>query len=418
MKKKVLVISQNFYPELGSAGNRIKNIYKLLREENYDVRVLTTEPTYPNRNIYEDEQFWDDDSLNREEHDIKRIKVWNRKYSRSIINRLFYYLEIAFKMLFHILQDRNKYDVIFVTSPPIFIAFAGLFAKYRFRSRLILDIRDLWPETLKGVGVFNFPTILSFFSKLEKLLYIKADHIVVNSKGFIDYIAYTRGIPIDKIKFLPNSARKKELALKQAGEGEFTVIYAGNIGLAQDVKTLMDLARQLNEYSINLTVMGYGFNRLAFIDYIKENNLTNVRFVKPSTRKECLDVISSHHVGIVTLNDKKVFETVLPGKIVDYMTCGIPIVASVSGYSKEVIEKHEVGFVSETHNATNMIKHILTLSMDSEVRAKFSQNALKYVGQHFLWEKNIHILISLIENSDSLYQVSKGKDSIEKVDGV
>lgn len=322
------MISQNFYPELGSAGNRIKNIYKLLKQENYAVTVLTTEPSYPNRALYEDEQFWDDDSISKEDGDVKRIKVRNRKYSSSILNRLLFYLEITIKIMFTIIKDRQKYDVIFVTSPAIFIAFAGLFAKYRFRCRLILDIRDLWPETLKGVGVFNYKPVISFFSKLEKLLYKKSDHIIVNSKGFINFIN-NRGVPIEKISFMPNSAREEELAQKPAGEGGFSVIYAGNIGLAQDIQLLKDLAKQLNKYEIQLTVMGYGYNTKELVHYIEENNLSNVRFMKPATRKKCLELISKHHIGLVVLNDKKVFETVLPGKIVDYMTCGIPIVAAV-----------------------------------------------------------------------------------------
>jgi glycosyltransferase involved in cell wall biosynthesis len=409
------MISQNFYPELGSAGNRIKNIFKLLKKEKYDVTVLTTEPSYPSRAIYEDEQFWDDDSIRKDDADVKRITVRNRKYSSSIMNRLLFYLEITSKILRTIRKDRNKYDVIFVTSPAIFIAFAGLFAKYRFKCRLILDIRDLWPETLKGVGVFNYPLILSFFSLLEKILYKKADHIIVNSMGFIDFIV-NRGISREKISFMPNSAMKGELAQKPAGEGEFSVIYAGNIGLAQDIQLLKDLAKQLNEHNIQLTIMGYGFNKQELIQYIEENHLSNVRFFKPVTRKNSLEIISSHHIGLVVLNDKKVFETVLPGKIVDYMTCGIPIVASVSGYSKDVLEKQEVGLVSESHSVENVVQHILTLSKDPQLRARFSQNALQYVQQHFLWEHNIRILTSVIENKMSVNKVSNEADSIEKVD--
>src|SRR5699024_7750718 len=112
MSKKILLISQNFYPEIGSAGNRTKNMYLLLKEKNYDVSILTTDPTYPNRNLYDDESFWDDQELNKESSKIKRVKINNKKYSRNIINRLFYYLEMAIKMLFYILFNRNKYDVI------------------------------------------------------------------------------------------------------------------------------------------------------------------------------------------------------------------------------------------------------------------------------------------------------------------
>ncbi|MEE6133306.1 glycosyltransferase family 4 protein [Priestia sp. GS2] len=414
MSKKVLVISQHFYPEIGSAGNRMKNIYKLLKAKGYDVEVLTTEPTYPNKKIYSNERLWDDDEINNA-RDINRIEVKSRKYSRSIMNRLLYYLEIALKMILFILFNRKKYDVIFVTSPQIFIAVVGLVAKYRYRSKMILDIRDLWPESLKGVGVFNYRIVISLFSKLERLLYVKADEIIVNSKGFIDFIVNNHRIPLKKIHFMPNAARSEEIRLGHKKDGErFKVMYAGNIGLAQDVNILMELARKLNEYDIDLTVMGYGFKKKEFVKFKDEFGLRNVTFLKPSTRYECLKEISNHHVGIVTLNGKEVFETVLPGKIIDYMTCGTPIVAAVSGYSRTVIEENNVGIVSNAHTVEEMLNHVLYLYKNPILQKKMSKNARKYVESHFSWEKNIQVLIDLIEDREFV-PVYEQLNSVEPV---
>ena len=209
-ESRILIISQNFYPEIGSAGNRIKNIFQLLEQDGYHVTILTTEPSYPNKKIYSDERFWNDETLNGSTN-VNRIKINNKKYSFSIINRLLYYLEVAIKMLFFVLFDRKKYDAIFVSSPPIFIGFVGLIAKYHYHARLILDVRDLWPESLKGVGVFNYKIIINFFSLFEKVLYKKADNIIVNSLGFIDYITEKTNINKNSIKFMPNSARINEI---------------------------------------------------------------------------------------------------------------------------------------------------------------------------------------------------------------
>jgi len=393
----------------------MKNVYKLLKENDYDVDVLTTEPTYPNKKIYSDEQFWDDDSLD-EENDVTRVKVANRKYSRSIINRLWYYLEIAFRMILFILFDRKKYDVIFVTSPPIFIAIVGLVAKYRYQTKMILDIRDLWPESLKGVGVFNYRFIIYIFSRLEKLLYVKADKIIVNSQRFKDFIIGNYHIPLNKISFMPNAARQEEISPIESGDGPFKVMYAGNIGLAQDVTILMELAKELNEYDIQLTVMGYGFKKREFVKFAKEHKLSNVNFMKPSTRKECLKTISAHHIGIVTLNGKEVFETVLPGKIIDYMTCSLPIVGAVSGYAKMIIETTEAGIVAKSHDAEEMLKHILYLYQRPSLRSEMALNSRKYVQQHFLWERNINVLINLIENRVSTYEEMAPVETREKAE--
>ncbi|MFS0674942.1 glycosyltransferase family 4 protein [Ornithinibacillus sp. 179-J 7C1 HS] len=391
--KKILIISQNFYPEIGSAGNRMKNIYLLLKERGYNVKVLTTEPTYPNRKFYQDKKFWDDEDLNLD-HDVHRIKVSNKKYSRSLLNRLFYYIEIAIRMILYIIKNKGEFTTVLTTSPPIFVAIVGLFAKRFYKAKLILDIRDLWPESLNGVGVFNNPFIMKVFKKIEKLLYTKASEIVVNSRGFIEYIVSQHTASSTNITYIPNGARNDEITKRNLDS--FKVIYAGNIGLAQDDFVLKKLAKELYNRSIELTIIGYGLRRDSLLEYCKENNLENVSFLSPTTRDECLNIISTHQVGIVTLEDKDVFKTVLPGKIIDYMTCGVPIVGSVSGYSKEVILSEQVGFVSEENDVKELIYYIDTLKANPLLSKEMSENGNFYVRNAFLWESNINSLVEIL----------------------
>ena len=396
-KNKILIISQNFYPEIGSAGNRIKNIFQLLKHEGYEVTVLTTDPSYPNKNLYSDPKFWNDDSLN-EINDVHRIKVRNKKYSFSILNRLLYYIEVAIKMLFFVLFDKNKYNIIFVTTPPIFIGFVGLFAKLRYNAKMILDVRDLWPESLKGVGVFNYKFIIMFFSLCETFLYKKASHIIVNSIGFIDYISNKSMIDRKKIKFMPNSARVGEVAIeKEESHSQFKVIYTGNIGLAQDVDFLKELSIKLNEQKVKLSIVGYGLKKSELIQFAKSNKLENVSFLSPTTRAECLRINTQHDIGLISLNNKEVFDTVLPGKLIDYMISGLPVVASVSGYSKQLIEKYGTGYVSETRDTDEMIKYILYLKNNPEIREQLKVECLKLINSHFLWEKNIQVLLNMLD---------------------
>lgn len=166
MKVKILMITQNFYPEIGSAGNRMKNMFLMLKQKGYHVEVLTTEPTYPSREIYSQDCFWNEQEIDSDQN-ITRLSVQNKRYSSSLFSRLFYYLEIMLKMFFYVTKDKNKYDIVFVTSPPIFVAFVGLVAKYRYKAKLLLDIRDLWPESLKGVGVFHHSWVIWLFEKME-----------------------------------------------------------------------------------------------------------------------------------------------------------------------------------------------------------------------------------------------------------
>jgi glycosyltransferase involved in cell wall biosynthesis len=396
--KRVLIISQHFYPEIGSHANRIKNLYIQLQKKNFYVTILTTEPSYPNKKIYENEHFWDEESLNCEKENIVRIGITNRKYSNSIFNRLIYYLEIAFKFILLILKDKKQYDYIFATSPPIFTGFVGLFAKYRYKSKFILDIRDLWPESLKGVGVFNYPVILNIFGAFEKILYKKSDKIVINSLGFQEYIQNKAGIEETKILFIPNGAVKEELAPADRKENEpKKIIYAGNLGLAQDTEFIHQLVPLLNKEGIHLTIIGYGVNRNHLINSIKEYK--NVTVIKPLTRKECFTIISQHDLGLVTLKDKEVFKTVLPGKIVDYLTCGVPIIGIVDGYAKEVIEKEEVGITSDGHDPQQILSDIRKLLEDDILRKKMARRAHEVILHHFNWETNIEKLENYLNES-------------------
>jgi glycosyltransferase involved in cell wall biosynthesis len=397
--KKILIISQNFYPEIGSAGNRMKNIFLLLKKRGYDVEILTTEPTYPTKKIYENDDFWDDPSINEYESSIKRIKIGNRKYSRSIFNRLLFYLEMYFKFIYQVLVNRSKYEVVFVTSPAIFVAMVGVIAKWRYRAKLILDVRDLWPESLKGVGVFNYKPLLAFFNKIELWIYKSSDEIIINSLGFRDHIVNKRKIDSSKLSFMPNAARLNEIRSNTTNTDRFKVIYAGNIGLAQDGDLLIELAKELWKKNIDFTIIGYGLNRQEVYDEIKKNDLSNVKFISPKTRKECLEIIAQHHVGIVTLNEKAVFDTVLPGKVIDYMTCGVPIVAAVSGYSKEVIEEEHVGFAVADRDSQRLVDLIEFLKQNKKVLNKMSRNGNKYVKKNFNWDANIDTLVDVIDKS-------------------
>ncbi|WEZ28225.1 hypothetical protein [Bacillus subtilis] len=124
MSKKILIITQNFYPELGSAGNRLKNIYLLLKQRGYDIQVLTTEPTYPSREIYKEKLFWNEDVINKDPS-VMRVSVKNKKYNSSFLSRLLYYLEIMIKMLKEIRKEPKKFDIIFVSSPPFLLLLSG-----------------------------------------------------------------------------------------------------------------------------------------------------------------------------------------------------------------------------------------------------------------------------------------------------
>lgn len=396
MSKRILLITQNFYPEIGSAGNRLKNIFLMLHRKGYDVKVLTTDPSYPEKNFYDHPDLWDEEELNNQDERIVRVKVKNKKYAFNFFNRLFYYLEIMFRMIIFIFKDKNKYDLIYVTTPPIFVAFAGIIAKFRYKTKMILDVRDLWPDSLKGVGIFKNPMIIGFFKLAEKYIYSKSDHIIINSQGFQKHLQDQES----KLTFIPNSARREELPKGIARMSkEFKIVFAGNLGLAQDVDIFRDIVIRLKDYNIKFIILGYGVNKKELEKEILEKQLKNVKFVMPVSRKECLKMMANCDIGIATLNHSIIFETVLPGRIIDYLSCQLPVVASLSGYSKKLIEQEKVGLVAKTKTSDEMVSLILRLYHQPELVQEMKTNCEKFIEKNFLWENNIIILDNVIKNT-------------------
>lgn len=308
--KSVLMIVQNFYPEIGSAGNRMKNVYLNLKRSGYEVTVITLKPSYPHQSLYQDAHFWDEVDI--EEKDIIRIQPDKvKRYTSNMGRRLLHYLEAMWLFIYTIIRLEKKYDYVFVTTPPIFPIFAALIAKKKMKAKLITDVRDLWPESLQGVGVFTNKWILKMAFFLERKIYQHSNQIIINSPGFRDYIL-SKGVKNDDIQFIPNSLTADELNLKKRlppiSENRIKVVYTGNIGLAQDIKKLIEVAEKLKEHKqIEFTIIGYGYRMSEVQDEISSKGLTNIKVIKAMNRRVTLNEVSSSHIAYVSLVEKDVF---------------------------------------------------------------------------------------------------------------
>lgn len=212
---------------------------------------------------------------------------------------------------------------------------------------MILDVRDLWPESLIGVGITKSRLLLTPLYWLEKWMYRQADQLVINSEGFRSYIE-GRGIAPEKIHYIPNSIEENEWLIKRRKVSEqVRVVYTGNIGLAQDVFLLLDVAQELQqEEDICFQVVGYGYHKQTFERLVKERGLTNIEFLDAMPRWDALKQLAKSDIAFATLVESTAFDTVTPGKIIDYMAMGCAIVGAVSGHAAHVIEEAGAGYVS------------------------------------------------------------------------
>lgn len=395
----VLMICQNFYPEIGSAANRMKNIFKRIEQQGSEVHVLTSEPLYPTAELYRDAIFWDEPSLDAAK--ITRIQPRNRRATTNLWRRLRLFIEQFILAVQEVRHDKKQYAYIYATTPSIFMGLVGVVAKNIKKAPLILDVRDLWPESLVGVGITKSRLLLAPLYWLEKWMYRQADQIIINSEGFRSYIE-SKGIDSSKIHYIPNSINEKEWLIQRRKVSEqVRVVYTGNIGLAQDVFLLLDVAERLKQDTqIEFHVVGYGYHKEKFEARVLERGLTNIHLVDAMPRSEALRQLSKSDIAFATLVESTAFDTVTPGKIIDYMAMGCAIVGAVSGHAAKVIEDAGAGMVSRKRNCEEIVEHIRYLAKHPEVCTTMGQSGVKYVHANFDWQKNQERLFEAIRQTD------------------
>lgn len=402
--KKILIITQNFYPEVGSGANRMTRIAQYLTKHGMEVTVLTTDPNYPNRNLYENVEK-NDEKLGI--HRVIRIETKVTNYTKNMFKRLALYLEMTKKLMQAIKKLETEIDIILITSPPIFMAFAGWYAKKKMKKPLIVDIRDLWPDSLAGVRVFSNQWLLKIAYKLEAFMYKIADALIINSEGFLTDVK--KKVDNQKpIAFMPNSLCQEEFDFAQANQKErepnqpWKVIYAGNLGLAQNIHKLLELAMEYRGTKhIEFEIMGYGAKAQEIQNQIANLDLPFVKFISGATRDEAWRKIQEGDIAYVTLVDHEVFNHVLPGKIIDYMAMGKPILGDLSGYGAEIIEAANCGFVPKERTVESLRKALNQMIEEENVRLMMAENGRKYAEENFNWEKNIHVLLNILEEKNA-----------------
>ena len=388
---KILLITQNFYPEIGSGANRLKNLYVQL-SKNHEVEVLTTDPSYPNAKMYKEDKYWNNQFVN-ESKDIMRLNMRMNKQSKSMIFRLLYYFELAYKVRVYVRKYQKLYDAVYVTTPNIFIPWAAFFQKKKTGVKRILEVRDLWPDSVRDVEKMNIDIIFPVLKFMEKMLYKQSDKIVINNEGFRKYI--NRMIKNKPILFLPNAFSEDEVQFEKAPDN-FRVIYTGNIGFAQSYEKLQEMAHKLEENKINFKIIGYGMNAHLFQSYIEYNDFKYVTFEEEKTREECLVEIRNSNVQLSILKDSEVFLNVLPGKVIDGIASGVPVVTNLGGYTSDLVNEYQVGYAKEKATSDELADAIKKIKASKELETEMRTNSKRLSRSHFLWETNIEKLEEFI----------------------
>jgi colanic acid biosynthesis glycosyl transferase WcaI len=325
---KVLIISQHFPPEKSGNASRIFDMSSHLQKLGLDITVLAPHPCFPSGSF---KRKWSI-SESREMNGIKVINLlaWQPNCQNpGFMGRIAYYLTFPLHTILWIFFNSRKFDVIITSAPPIFTGFGGIPAKLLFRKKWVMDVRDLWINASISLGFLKKGSLLEKISRAyEQFCYSNTDMICITTEELGQDILRTYK-KVDKrmMKITPNGVDTNlfyPLNIPKKNQ----IIYAGNIGHAQDLEDVILAMKKINEqFDLKLLIVGDGDIKGYLEKITVENGLTDfVEFPGLLPRKDIPKMISESLIGVAPLRKLKTLEYAVPTKAYEYMACGIPFV--------------------------------------------------------------------------------------------
>ena len=324
------------------------------------------------------------------------------------VRRLLHYLSFSFFLFFKMLVLK-KPDVIFVSSPPLFQILPVLFASRIRGIPYVLEVRDLWPESIIQMGLLPKKIVPRVLFELEYLSYKYAKSIS----------AITPGIKNDIVRRYPHWQNKIELVTcgtnlmrmprhKPTNNARLlynlnhknTVIYFGALGFANDLRTIVEAAENLVDRSdIHIALIGKGAKASEIRTMISVRGLDNISVYDPVPKDNAKYVISKAKICLVTLAKIEIFETAIPTKLIDYLACGKPVINNVHGLASEIIDASKCGVNIEPENPEQLSQTIIRILNENELGQAASAYAKQYITENFDLNDKIDEFEKLLLNS-------------------
>lgn len=274
------------------------------------------------------------------------------------IKRSFTFLKFALRSIGLVFSE--KYDLVFATTTPLTAGIPGVVARWVRRKPFVFEVRDLWPELPKAMGVITNPFVLAMMSALEWVSYRSAHLCVGLSPGIVEGIA-AHGVPKTRIELVPNGCDLNIFAVEQVPwrpEGihadDLMAVFAGTHGVANGLDAVLDAAKELkirNRTNIKIVFIGQGKLKAKLVDRARIDGLDNVIFHNPVSKARLAGLLASTDLGLQVLADFPAFYYgTSPNKFFDYISAGVPVLNNYPGWLAAMLKEHECGFAVSPNN--------------------------------------------------------------------
>ena len=383
----ILFISDNFYPEYNAPANRTLAHCRFWVEfSEINVTVITSFPNFPDGKIFKGYK----NRLFQIEHldGIRVIRVWTFVHkNQGVILRTIDHLSFMVTSVIGSMLLVRNVTCVLATSPQFFTLLSGyLVSRLKFVP-FIAEIRDMWPDSLKAVGISIPRLFLYSIERIEKFLYRNAHLIVAVSPSFKDEIlakepnsaricTHMNGVESSRIV----NSDKTAWRFRATQNNPLTIIYCGTLGLAHQVEILIDAVAILKARNIPIRVdlLGKGAERFLLEELVIERDLSDcVNFLTEVANDRVIPIMSTYDLSFVHLRRSKVFDSVIPSKIFESFAAGTPILFGLSGLSKRILEASECAISFEQGSSSDLAGQLELIALDRKRLIELSENALK-----------------------------------------
>lgn len=392
---KILLIHQYFLEDDDPGGSRFNEMTRQWSEKGHHVTVLAG-MIHANK------------SEKRKEYKGKfyikkkqgNVTVWrchvSEAYNVNFFGRLWAYFSFVISSLYvGLFKIGNEYDVILVTSPPLFVGITAYIMSVLKRKPFVFEIRDLWPESAIDTGVINNSIIIKLSYWFEAFIYKKAKLINALTPAFKKTLIEKKGVVKEKIIFIPNAADftlsdevmksfdPTAFRIKQGINDKFVITYVGAHGVANHLIQLLDTAELLIGTNVLFQLIGDGMQKKSLINEAEKRNLKNVKFLDSVPKKEVFKYITASDMGTSVLKRVDTFKTIYSNKTFDYMACKKPILLLIDGVSRELVKEADCGIFAEPECPEDIASKIRLYLENPDLLSVQGENGYNYAKKHF-----------------------------------
>jgi colanic acid biosynthesis glycosyl transferase WcaI len=348
----VLIVSQHFPPDPPGTGRRAMDFAEELTGRGHRVTVLTGMPHHPSSRSIPAASAVRPGRARESGYNVWRIGVWKTKWA-GLGQRALTYGSFVMGALWRGIRLAGRADVVVAISP-LPTGLLGMIAARARGKPFIFDLQDIWPESGRVCGMLRDSLLFRALQLLERFVYRRCAAISVITPGFGRYLE-SCGIPAGRIAVLHNGI---EVGLFKDGkvehrflaehdlEGKFVVLYFGNVGLAQNLRTLLEAAERLqDEPDVQFVIMGDGVDKANLIRFVQERKLANCRFVPTQPRGQLPGIVAGAQALVVMLRRSELFTITIPSKLYECLAAGKPIICTVPGDAAAIVNEAGTGLV-------------------------------------------------------------------------